>query len=256
MSVMETSEGVEQIIRIPPEVASRLGNYVYLYSDPRDGKPFYVGKGQGQRALAHLSAAAESRKVAMLDELSRAGQEPQLDILAHALKDEETALRVEAAVIDALGLDQLTNEVRGWRSIQLGRMPLRELVIYYGAKPVEVQVPALLIRINRFFRHTMSSLELYEATRGIWKLSARRTNAEFAFAVFEGVVRDVFKIDSWHRAGTTQYTTRPTDGWESSTRWEFIGRQADAGIRDHYVNRAVAEYFKKGQQNPVVYVNC
>jgi len=253
---METADGTEQIGRIPPEVASRLGYYVYLYSDPRNGKPFYVGKGQGSRVLVHLSAEAESRKVAMLGELSRVGREPQIDILAHELKDEETALRVEAAVIDALGLDQLTNEVRGWRSIQLGRMPLRELVIYYAAKPVEVQVSALLIRINRLFRHTMSSLELYEATRGIWKLSARRTNAEFAFAIFEGVVRDVFKVDSWHRAGTTQYATRPTDGWENSTRWEFIGRQADADIRSQYLDRSVAAYFKKGRRSPVVYVNC
>jgi hypothetical protein len=245
----------EQITRIPAEVADRLGYYVYLYSDPRDGKPFYVGKGQGSRVLAHLSAEAESRKVAMLGELSAAGREPQLDILAHALKDEETAFRVEAAVIDALGLDQLTNEIRGWRSIQLGRMPLRELLIY-SAKPVQVEVPALLIRINRLFRHTMSSQELYEATRGIWKLSARRTKAQFAFAVFEGVVRDVFEIESWHRAGTTQYTTRPTDGWENSPRWEFLGRPADVAIREHYVDRSVAAYFRQGQQNPVVYVNC
>ncbi|MEA2238976.1 MAG: uncharacterized protein QOC81_3700 [Thermoanaerobaculia bacterium] len=252
---MDPVDGAE-IRRIPPEVADRLGYYVYLYSDPRNGKAFYVGKGQGSRVLVHLSAEAESRKVAMLGELARAGLEPELDILAHALKDEETAFRVEAAVIDALGLDQLTNEVRGWRSIQLGRMPLRELVIYYGAKPVEVQVSALLIRINRLFRHTMSSLELYEATRGIWKLSARRTNAEFAFAVFEGVVRDVFTIDSWHRAGTTQYTTRPTDGWENSTRWEFIGRPADAETREQYVDRSVAAYFRQGQRTPVVYVNC
>jgi len=246
----------EHITRIPSEVADRLGYYVYLYSDPRDGKPFYVGKGKGPRVLAHLSAEAESRKTAMLSALSDAGHEPQLDILAHALKDEETALRVEAAVIDALGLDQLTNEVRGWRSIQLGRMPLHELLIYYSAKPVQVEVPALLIRINRLFRHSMSSLELYEATRGIWKLSPRRTKAKFAFAVFEGVVRDVFEIESWHRAGMTPYTTRPTDGWEGSTRWEFTGRVANAAIRGHYVDGSVAAYFRQGQQSPVVYVNC
>jgi hypothetical protein len=253
---MEGDDIRDPIIRIPAEVADRLGYYVYLYSDPRNGKPFYVGKGQRSRVLAHLSAEAESQKVAMLAELALAGREPTIDILAHALKDEETALRVEAAVIDALGLDHLTNEVRGWRSIQLGRMPLRELLIYYGAKPVEVEVPALLIRINRLFRRTMSPLELYEATRGIWKLSPRRAKARFAFAVFEGVVRDVFEIDTWHRAGTTEYTTRPTDGWENSPRWEFIGRPADADVREHYVDRSVAAYFRQGQQNPVVYVNC
>lgn len=253
---MATLDIAEPITRIPPEVADRLGYYVYLYSDPRDGKPFYVGKGRGARLLTHLSAEMASKKLTKIRDILSAGYEPRIDILAHALKDEETAFRVEAAVIDALGLDQLTNEVRGWRSIQLGRMPLRELLIYYSAKPVQVEVPALLIRINRLFRHTMSAQELYEATRGIWKLSARRTKARFAFAVFEGVVRDVFEIESWHTAGTTPYTTRPTDGWEGSTRWEFIGRVADAEIREHYVDGSVAKYFRQGQRSPVVYVNC
>jgi len=81
-------------LQIRPEVADRLGFYVYLYVDPRDGKAFYVGKGQGSRALAHLSASAESRKVARLRELAEAGLEPRIDILAHALRDEETAFRI------------------------------------------------------------------------------------------------------------------------------------------------------------------
>jgi uncharacterized protein len=251
---MSTEDDREPITRIPPEVAERLGYYVYMYSDPVDKTPFYVGKGQGGRALAHLSERTESRKVAKITELRRQGREPALEILAHALKDEETAFRVEAAVIDALGLDSLTNEVRGWKSIQLGRMPLSELIIYYGAKPVDVTVPALLIRVNRLYRHMMPALDLYEATRGIWKLGPRRMQAKFAFAVFEGVVREVFEIESWHRAGKTAYTTRTTDGFAESLRWEFTGHVAQ--IRDEYVNRSVASYFKKGQQSPVVYVNC
>ena len=31
-----------------------LGFYVYLYTDPRNEKPFYVGKGKGNRAFSHL----------------------------------------------------------------------------------------------------------------------------------------------------------------------------------------------------------
>src|SRR5437762_11584608 len=107
-------------LQIRPEVAQRLGYYVYLYVDPRTGKAFYVGKGQGSRALAHLSASAESRKVAVFRELTEAGLEPRIDVLAHGLRDEETAFRIEAAVIDLLGFDDLTNEVRGWRSVQTG----------------------------------------------------------------------------------------------------------------------------------------
>ena len=164
-------------------------------------------------------AYGESRKVRVLDELRAAGLEPRLDILAHELNDEETALRIEAAVIDLLGLDDLTNEVRGWRSIQLGRMPLSELISYYAPEQGVIVDPVLLIRINRRYRHGMSDRELYEATRGVWKLGPRRNGAKLALAVFEGVVREVFEIQNWHPAGTTSYQTR-TD-IRSLDRWEF-----------------------------------
>jgi uncharacterized protein len=98
-----TIPDLEPVSRIPPEVADRLGYYVYLYVDPRSGLPFYVGKGQDQRVLAHLSVVGESRKAKVLAELNQLGMSPRLDILAHALPSEETALRIEAAVIDLLG---------------------------------------------------------------------------------------------------------------------------------------------------------
>lgn len=248
---------MNQELAIPPEVASQLGYYVYVYLDPRTGSVFYVGKGIRNRALSHLSAEGESRKLRVIDELRQLGTEPQIEILAHGLKDEETAFRVEAAVIDLLGLDRLTNEVRGWRSIQLGRMPLRELVVYYAAKPVDVMVPALLIRINRLYRHTMSPEELYEVTRGVWKLGPRRKKARYVFAVFEGVVRAVYDIDSWHPAWSTDYRTRPRIFNDRDRgRWEFVGRVADREISTQYVDRSVRSYFRQGQQSPVVYVNC
>lgn len=242
--------------RIPPEVAHRLGYYVYLYIDPRDGQPFYVGKGQGGRALSHLSEEAESRKCARIAELRAEGKVPRIDVLAHALRDEETAFRIEAAVIDLFGLDALTNEVRGWRSLQLGRIPLPELTMYYAAKPVEVEVPALLIRINRLYRHNMTPQELYEATRGVWKLGVRCAKARYAFAVFEGVVREVYEIESWHAAGKTPYATRDASQLKTQGRREFLGRVAEAMVRDAYVGRSVAKAFPQGLQSPVVYVNC
>jgi uncharacterized protein len=242
--------------RVPPEVADRLGYYVYIYVDPRSGRPFYVGKGRGRRILAHLSSAGESRKARVLAELRAEGREPGLEVLAHGLADEETAFRVEAAAIDLLGLEDLTNAVRGWRSVQLGRLPLSELMTYYAAKPVEVTDPVLLIRINQLYRHGMPAHELYEATRGVWRLGARCQGAKYALAVFEGVVREAYQIDEWHAAGTTPYTSRDAKELAIPGRQEFLGQPASESIRDRYVGKSVAAYFKRGQQSPVVYVNC
>ena len=242
-------------LAIPPEVAEHLGYYVYLYVDPRDDKPFYVGKGRGRRVLAHLSTRGESRKARVLEELREAGLEPQLDILARELADEETALRIEAAVIDLLGLDNLTNLVRGSQSIKLGRVPLQELITQYMARPVwDIEEPVLLIRINQRYRPRMSPEALNEATRGIWKLGPRREGAKYAFAVFEGVVREVYEIGEWHPAGTLEYKTRTVGSKEG--RWEFDGCVAPEAIRARYLGSSVNTYLAKHSQYPIKYVNC
>ena len=52
-------------------------------------------------------------KWATIAELHVEGKAARIDILAHGLRDEETAFRIEAAVIDLFALDVLMNEVRG-----------------------------------------------------------------------------------------------------------------------------------------------
>src|SRR5437763_13973172 len=98
---------------IPPIVAERLGHYVYLYIDPRSGEIFYVGKGQGNRALAHLSDGGESKKAERIAAIRQEGCEPTIHVLVHGLPSEEAAFRIEAAAIDLLGVDRLANIVRG-----------------------------------------------------------------------------------------------------------------------------------------------
>lgn len=88
--------------------------------------------------MAHLRDSSELRKVARINEIRAFGLEPRIDILVHGLPTEEAAFRIEAAVIDAVGVDKLTTAVRGWETGKVGRMPLTELVALYGAIPVEV----------------------------------------------------------------------------------------------------------------------
>ena len=181
-------------LRLPHEVADRLGYYVYLYVDPRNNRPFYVGKGRHNRVLAYWDTHdTKSAKAERIAAIRRAGHEPRLDILTHGLPDEPTAFRIEAAVIDALlPYHNLVNQVRGMDSLEYGRAPLKDLVFQYAAKSLlkkDIKDPLLLIRINRLYRPGMPARDLYNATRARWKLGPRREDAAFALAVYQGVVR-------------------------------------------------------------------
>jgi uncharacterized protein len=100
----------------------------------------------------------------------------------------------------------------------------------------------------------MSERALYDATRGIWKVGARRSNAEFALAVFRGVVLEVYKVESWHPAGTTSYQSRTFTSQECAGRSEFVGSVAPEPIRKQFILGNVSEHLSDGSQNPITYV--
>ncbi len=131
-------------MKIPYEVEEQLEIYVYAYIDPRTKRVFYVGKGQAGRVISHLTEKGEKRKHALIEEIRAAGMEPQLDIVQHGLPNEEVALRIEAALIDMLGLDELANEVYGWRYKFQGRTGLPDLIGRYS-RPLKISKPCILL---------------------------------------------------------------------------------------------------------------
>lgn len=236
-------------VKLTPEVMAVLNAYVYVYIDPRNGEPFYIGKGHDNRMFAHLADDAETEKTARIKEIRAAGLEPQIDLLRYGLSEEEAAL-VEAAAIDLIGKARLTNQVAGYHGKSFGRISSQEVITMLTAAPVTVHHKAVLITINRLYRSAMSAEELYEATRGIWVVGPRREQAEYALAVYQGIVREVYKIEQWLPAGTLPYHTRDASQFKATDRWEFKGMVATA-IRDEYVGFSVG----KGGQNPIRYVN-
>jgi uncharacterized protein len=118
------------------------------------------------------------------------------------------------------------------------------------AKPVLLRHKVILITINTLYRSNMTPLECYEATRGIWVVGPRRHRADYAMAVYQGIVREVYRIEQWYPAGTLAYHTRDASGFQGSGRWEFSGSVAPE-IRDASVGFSVG----KSGQNPMRYVN-
>ena len=242
-------------MKMTREVSDLLKSYVYVYTDPRTKRPFYIGKGRGNRLFAHLNDTSETKTVDRIAAIRKSGKEPQIDLLCYGLTDGGAAL-VEAAAIDLIGLSHLTNRIAGHHKGSYRRIGASEVIDMLRAKPVQVRHKAILIRINQLYRSNMTAKELYEATRGIWVVSKRRRAwAEYGIAVYQGIVREVYKIQEWYPAGTLEYYTRDTERFESSDRWEFKGVVA-TDIRNKYVGHSVASYFGKGARNPIRYTDA
>lgn len=129
-------------------------------------------------------------------------------------------------------------------------------------KSIEITEPAILIRINKTYSPTMSSESLYDYTRGRWKLKIERAKKlKIALSIFDGIVVEVFEIISWHKGGTTESSRKPDDRPELNStksligRYEFKGHIASENIRKKYLNKSVKQYFKKGNMNPIKYIN-
>ena len=122
--------------------------------------------------------------------------------------------------------------------------------------PVDITDPAILIRIQRAYRHGMPADALYEATRGVWRIGPRRSAAKYAMAVFDGIIREVYEIDEWHPAASTPYMVRPLHEVQRAGRWEFTGRLALDDVRQHYIGKSVASRWERGAANPITYVHC
>lgn len=238
--------------RFPSDIKDKLKYYVYIYLDPDSNEIFYVGKGKGDRAFSHLKDENENEKVKRIAEIRSRGKTPKIEILVHGLDSEETAFKVKAAVIDLIGIDNLTNKVHGYESILYGRLSVEQLIQRYNKEEAKIEESSLLIRINQLFHYGMSPVELYDATRGSWKVGSSRDKVKLAFAVYNGVIQEVYTVLQWFESGKTLYSSnvQPALG-----RWEFGGNIAPEEIRNKYINKTVNSYLKLGNQNPVAYVN-
>jgi uncharacterized protein len=85
-------------------------------------------------------------------------------------------------------------------------MNLDELIAMYEKEKGIIDDPVILIRINQRYHYGMSDDDLYDSTRGIWVTAPERHKAKYAFAVYGGIVREVYKItEPWQLAGTRSF---------------------------------------------------
>lgn len=222
----------------------QLKYYVYLLKDPTSNEIFYVGKGINNRLFNHLNCALEgeenSDKLNRIRDIISSGNNVIHYVLRHGLSEDE-AFKIEASVIDVIGMQNLTNVQSGHYSDDYGLKTVDEITAIYEAESLRTTESVILINLNRLYHHKITETELYEATRKSWKLGLKREKAKYAIATYRGLTREIYKINSW---------------FQEEDRWAFEGDKADYTIRNQLRYKSIKSFFPKGAANPIKYINC
>lgn len=236
-----------------PSVEEKIGAYVYALIDPRDGKPFYIGKGNCNRLFAHVEDASisttESAKYCKIREIESSGNTVVHIVIRHGLTD-NSALAVESALIDFCNFNdiKLTNIVLGHGSTFFGLMTTDEILRKYNSEPLySIGTDCVLININKTYKRGKGTLSYYEATKESWVIKkSRLKDLKFALAEFRGFVVEVFEIHEWY-----QVEVQGVHGGKPRTRWGFNGKVAQDDIRALYLNKSITK--AKGAAFPLRY---
>ena len=109
----------------------------------------------------------------------------------------------------------------------------------------------IIIKINRSYKPGMSDLQLYDVTRGCWRISIPyASRADYALAVSYGVVKEVYQIFQWYQASEEIRETIEYDPEKEKGRIIFRGKKAPEEIRRKYIGKNVKDLYKRGDACP------
>lgn len=245
-----------------------LNNYVYALVHPNTKKIFYIGRGIGNRGLGHLLKKDEKNqeKQKIIDSIrSKNNREPILDIIRYGLS-KEMAIEIEAALIDSIGIEKLTNSKRGDSTIR-GRTEASVLNLKFGGK--QLNIDDIKDNVILFFCHNAMkepNANIYDSTRQFWPLSEKkimkRVNDgyfyKYAFGMSGNSILEVYEIINWFPAGTTVSSRVHIPNRNKQKYWEFIGSYVkNEKIRKLYRHHLLYQFGEpfKAKQSGFQYIN-
>ena len=249
------------------------GFYVYALIDPRNNQVFYIGKGTGNRVFSHeiesgKSQKSEKAKLQKIREIEASGQLVKRVIVNWGMTEAE-AFAAEASLINLMGFlsaDALTNAVAGHHVHEA--LSVEDFEIMHGAEhlqPEDIQHSIMVIKINKRYRRDMSTAELYDVVRGIWRASLnsiKRRKVEYVFGVYNQLIVAVYKPDEWHYVH--EMIDVPREEELEAEMMDQVGDRVYFICKDYeqldnnqkfYLHKSIADLkVNQASQNPISYL--
>lgn len=177
--------------------------YVYILYDPRNDKPFYVGKGRKYRlsATINVKQTGNSLKRKFLSEISAVGLEPRIEIVAEYV-EELDALNHEKELIDRYGRiikgdGILTNYADGGESSNAGWVPSTETrKLWSRQRSGATQRPE---HIQKRVSKNTGKFRTEEQKRNCLLASIRRTNPELKVKIIQELESSEYEHGMYRR---------------------------------------------------------
>ena len=224
-----------------------LGDYyVYGLMDPRSKQIFYIGKGTKNRVFEHEKESlgnpdSEKLKLKTIADIKNAGFEVEKIIINSNLTEEE-AFAAEASSVD-------------------------EYERINGAAPLEekdIRHKILVIKINRLYQRGMDEKVLYDAVRGVWRVSKEKVRTvEYVFGVYNSLIVAVYKPSEWFvckeakdRIPRQDIVLTP----KTENRLFFVDERYEQGFpldenESFYIGKSIAGLkLNQSAQNPIIYL--
>ena len=249
------------------------GYYVYALIDPRTNEVFYIGKGTGNRVFSHESESgkspnSEKAKIKKIKDIEKDGFQVKRIMVNWGLSESE-AFIAESTLINLFNVvsaNPLTNVVAGHHVHE--SLTVENFELMYGAeslKAEDIKHNILVIKINKLYRRDMSNYEIYDAVRGMWKVSLKSIksrNIKYVFGVHNSLIVGVYMPDEWHyvheKIDLPQHDIMDDETFERlKDRVYFVCKQYDA-LDDEgrfYLHKSI-DGLKVNQaaQNPIRYL--
>ncbi len=241
------------------KTCQQLKAYVYMLIDPRDNKPFYIGKGNNNRIFDHLQGAIKNEnsktlKYDLIRNINNSNCEPENIIIRHGLTDHE-AYQLECGLIDTfefMGYN-LANIINGHNSIEKGLIDAENLIARYAAKMLNsIEDDCVIININKSYKRNAGSNAIYLATKEIWKMANPNGKIKYVLSEYNGLIVEVFEVKNWYTKNR-KYGVNTKKATQSYLGYGFDGEIAPENIRKRYIYRTVKHIKSRGASNVIRY---